>query len=505
MVKIRPGLFEAVFDFFQLCNLRNNDYMQNIYLLDSLQSLPRKALATIALTVGIIGSAQDAVSANPTTPWTTCAAEGGECSFSGSKVIRYGSTGHYVYKALNSPVQCVNNEFGDPTSGISKECAYQNDPAPATAGLLSMPKVAPVPVTAPVLVPPVDVPPIIHVSVAKARDALKWPFASHSIWNMPIGSGAVYVPANLASVPGNDSWAPMPQVDEEHIILRPTAPLTNVYYSNAGWTGRDRCAATGKVLATVPIPSNYVVPNDNTNGSSVVLQADGRTLIHVQPLARCASGTAATAYAAFENVDLFGDGIAGSHGGSGMSAIGGSLRVGELRPGEQGPRHALKVNVYAKQALYRCGSRKDCYRWPASTSDGYAVGHYGAVGNNGNSAMKMGALLAIPASRDIDAMGLETEPARQLAWTLQNYGAYIVDDTYGPSFGLNVENGTDGSLPRQFKSDWGFPFEQRVKDNTSWTRDMQRLVKALSVVDNNRADNIGGGGTPRQTIAPVFQ
>ena len=479
--------------------------MQNIHLLDSLQSLSRKALVTIALTVGIIGSAQDAVSANTTTPWTTCASEGGDCYFSGSKVMRYGTPGHYVYKTLTSPVQCINSEFGDPTFGASKECAYQNDPAPATAGLLSLPKVAPVTVAAPVLVPAVVLPPVLPALAASVRDVLKWPFASNSIWNMPIGSGAVYVPANLAPVPGNDSWAPMPQVDEEHIILRPTAPMTNVYYSNAGWTGRNRCAATGKVLTTVPMPPNYVVPNDNTNSSSVVLEADGRTLIHLQPLARCSSGAAATAYAAFKTVDLFGDGIAGSHGGSGMSAIGGSLRVGELRPGDQGPRHALKVNVYAKQALYRCGSRKDCYRWPASTADGYAAGFYGVVDNNGNSAMKMGALLAIPAGRNIDALGLETEPARQLAWTLQNYGAYIVDDTYGPSFGLNVENGPDGSLPRQFKNDWGFAFEQRVNDNSSWTRDMQRLVKALSVVDNNRADNIGGGGTPRQPIAPVFE
>ena len=415
--------------------------------------------------------------------------------------MRYGSPGHYAYKTLTGPVKCINSVFGDPTLGTSKACAYQADADSSTLAPALVPALAPafVPALVPALVPAT-----IAKAAAGARDALKWPFASNSIWNMPIGSNAVYVPANLPAVPGNDGTAPMPQIDEEHIILRPTAPLTTVYYSNAGWTGRDRCAATGKALATVPMPSGYVVPNANTNSSSVVLAADGRTLIHLQPLARCSAGGAATAYVAFQEVDLIGDGIAGSHGGSGMSAVGGSLRVGELRPGHQGPRHALKVNVYARQSLYRCGNRKDCYRWPASTADSYAVGFYGAVGNNGNAAMKMGALLAIPASRDIDAMGLETEPARQLAWTLQNYGAYIVDDTYGPSFGLNVENGPDGSLPRQFKEDWGFEFEQRVNHNSSWTRDMQRLSQALHVIDNNRADNIGGGGTPRQPIAPTL-
>ncbi len=38
------------------------------------------------------------------------------------------------------------------------------------------------------------------------RDPLKWPFAATSIWNMPIGSGAVYVPAGpngVGSMPGH--------------------------------------------------------------------------------------------------------------------------------------------------------------------------------------------------------------------------------------------------------------------------------------------------------------
>jgi hypothetical protein len=38
-------------------------------------------------------------------------------------------------------------------------------------------------------------------------------------------------------------------------------------------------------------------------------------------------------------------------GGSRLSSLGGSLRLGELRPG-QGPRHALKLNVYGRQAFY---------------------------------------------------------------------------------------------------------------------------------------------------------
>jgi hypothetical protein len=118
--------------------------------------------------------------------------------------------------------------------------------------------------------------------------------------------------------------------------------------------------------------------------------------------------------------------------------------------------------------------------------------------------MKMGALLAIPASNNLSSIGFETEPGRQLAWTLQNYGAYIVDDGYGAQVGFATENGPDGSFIKQFQADYGFSFPQRVIDNTPFMRDVQRLMKALNVVDNNGPSSIGGGGTPLQPLAPAI-
>ncbi|WP_429202573.1 hypothetical protein [Massilia sp. UYP11] len=322
---------------------------------------------------------------------------------------------------------------------------------------------------------------------------------------MPIGSGARFVRANLNPNPGNNIWAAMPGIDDEKLILKPTAPLVNINYSNAAWTGKNRCSATGGLMYQVPMPSNYIIPNSNKNSSAVFLLKDGRTLVQTQPVARCTAGGPATAYAKFANVDLYGAGITGAHGGSGLSAIGGSIRLGELRPGTTtGPRHALKVNVYAKEALYKCPTRSACSRWPATTSDSYAVGWYGSAGKNAPAAMKMGALLAIPGSTSIASLGLETMPAKQLAWTLQNYGAYIVDDTYAAGFDFSAEDGPDGSKRAEFKRDWGFDMNQKVQGNTAWVRDIQRIMKALSVVDNNSATSIGGGGTPRQPLAPAI-
>lgn len=417
--------------------------------------------------------------AKPVTTWTVCANENQTCSFVGTRNVRYGANGFYTIKSMTSSVVCSNSVFGDPILGTAKTCEYSSD-----TQLSSTPTPTPTP-----------------VPIAR-RDPFKQPFSSTSIWNMPIGSGAIYVPANLTTDPNNDPWAPMPMIDDERIVLTPTAPLTNIYYSSAGWTpGADRCNSTGGILTSVPMPSNYIQPNSNTNDSAVFLMPDGRTLIHTQPFARCNAGGYGTSLVKFNPVDLYGDGILGSHGGSGMSAIGGSIRVGELRPGQQGPKHAIKLIVYARQSLFKCKTASECFRWPAVTADSYAVGFYGVENQATSAAMKMGALLAIPASVNITALGIETEPGRQLAWTLQNYGAYIVDDGYGPQFGFAAEEGPAGSLRTQFKADYGMNLAARVNDNTPWVRDVQRLAKALYVVDNNGPTSIGGGGTPRQPLA----
>lgn len=334
------------------------------------------------------------------------------------------------------------------------------------------------------------------------RDPLQQPFSSSSIWNMPIGSGAKYVAAGLTAVPRNDEWAPMPQMDDEPIILTPTAPLTPLMYNGVGWDSGDRCVSQGDELAKVPIPPGYTLPSSRSNNSAAFLMPDGRTILQSQPLTRCTAGGIATSLLTFPPEDLYGLGITGSHGGSGLSAIGGSIRLGELRPGQRGPRHALKVSVDSQYELYKCTEETDCYRWPATRSDTNSVGDYGSLSDNHNTAMKMGALLALPTSVDINTIGLESEPGRELAWTLQNYGAYVVDSTDGAGFSIAAETGPSGSVRDQFLSDYGMDFDVRVNDNTPWSRDMQRLRLLLSVVDNNTPTTVGGGGTPLQPLAP---
>jgi serine protease len=63
----------------------------------------------------------------PTTvTWTTCASEGGTCSFSGTRDVRYGTATSYVIKTFTGSVACTNAVFGDPAHGYVKSCSYSS-------------------------------------------------------------------------------------------------------------------------------------------------------------------------------------------------------------------------------------------------------------------------------------------------------------------------------------------------------------------------------------------
>jgi len=330
-----------------------------------------------------------------------------------------------------------------------------------------------------------------------SRDPLKWPFSPQSIWNTPIGSGAVYVPAGIVKARERGMT-----VDPDILFLDASAPLTDILENRAGWEGRSRCPVEGGLVMRVPIPSAYVVPGggpqDTPNNGAVFLMPDGRTLKQTQPFSRCVAGAAGTSQYVFPTLDIQGDGRAGSHGGSGLSAIGGTLRLGELVPGAPPIRHALKVNLFAKENVFFDAATQG-FRWPAYRADSYAKDVYGGK----NPSLRMGALLALPAAADLAALGLETEPARMLAWTLQNYGAYVVDDTFWSVYAIETEQSPAGTVTEEFRKSWGYPMDPQGFDNP-WARDMDRIFRALNVVDNNGPTSIGGGGTSRQPPAPPF-
>lgn len=297
--------------------------------------------------------------------------------------------------------------------------------------------------------------------------------------------------------------------DEDILVFTPDKPLLDVWYNPAGWdASKNRCEPDTSLaihktpFVSIPYPRGFEVSANTWDGSTpnsgiAVLLNDRETIWQGQPFAYCNPGSDdATILVDFGYVSLYGDGRKGAHGGSALSAIGGTIRLGELQPGSV-IRHALKVNLYAAENLYYDDDTKG-YRWPAFTADNYAEDFYGGT----FPPLRMGSLLALPESV-YDTLLLETEPARILARAFRDYGAYVVDDTYWDVYAIETEWGPEGRVVDEFADTWGFPFHESSK-NTPWSRDMDQIFTNLYVVDNNSPDSIGGGGTTRAPLAPPF-
>jgi hypothetical protein len=337
-----------------------------------------------------------------------------------------------------------------------------------------------------------------------ARDPLAWPFTRDSIWNLPIGSNANYVWAGIRHATSMAYFT-----DADILVLKPTAPLTTVYTNYDDWGAGTRCASTGPAMFTAPIPANFVIPGshmgspdgDTPNAATAILAADGHTIIQTQPFARCA-GMAPTSHYKFGNEDLYGKGETGSHGGSGLSALGGTVRLGELVPGGTIP-HALKLNI--DSANFYPGFSG--YRWPAWKSDAGGAGYSGSI-----PEVRMGSLLAV--KPDFPISTLESEPGRIVAAAFMNHGAYIVDTSGWSIYNFPTERSPDGSVQDEFARVWGYPLNTGVGAN-GWARDLDKIFTNLYVVDNwdyatwqiVSASNgvLGVGlGLPRVPWAPDF-
>ncbi|WP_199317056.1 hypothetical protein [Chroococcidiopsis sp [FACHB-1243]] len=326
----------------------------------------------------------------------------------------------------------------------------------------------------------------------KTRNLWHQPFHRCSIWNMPIGADARYVPANFEA-------ANHLGIDREYFYrLKDSDPLQAVL--SPGSFGPGRC--TGKQISmnlSLPIPNNLIVPDATSypystpNNAAAFLMPDGRTIEQLEPLARCSAGGDIYGWRnPWGGVDIKGDGIKGTHFGSGLSAIGGSIRRGELT-GDEPIRHAIKVLVWGKKYLHYSKSMPG-YRWPADRADRYAESEY----KGSNPKLVQGSLLAIPPRIEMKSLRLKTFPAQKIFTALQNYGAYIVDDAYWDAHYLAVEQG----VPEEFRARYGYNLEGNSGD---FYNDLMKIFSKLHIIDNNRADNIGGGGKLRQPLAPPFK
>lgn len=318
------------------------------------------------------------------------------------------------------------------------------------------------------------------------RDKYSWPFSYTSLFNYPIGSGAVYQPAGITYNKGG-GYPTFFYEDEDIAILTPSAPPTSLYYSSVGWTGGNRCLSTGRVLATVPIPDFYLMPNNGGNNTAGVLESDATTLEQNVPLTRCTVGGYGTTLAAYSSVSLYGDDPSGSHGG-GLSALGGTIRLGEFLSGKI--HHPMKVDLWAAQ-YYHCCSPV----WPGTRVDGYSTSAtYGGTNPN----LDPGALLALPPSFNVAS--LSTTPGKIIAQAFMDYGAYVVDDVGANGWAICTEQGPNGRVVDEFQALYGYSMWKPLT-GSPFMNDMITIFQNLNIVTNNSPNSIGGGGTPRVALA----
>ena len=72
-------------------------------------------------------SVANAVAPAPAT-WINCANEGGICSFTGTRQVRYGANNSYAFQNATGSIACTNAVFGDPMPATAKSCQYSSAP-----------------------------------------------------------------------------------------------------------------------------------------------------------------------------------------------------------------------------------------------------------------------------------------------------------------------------------------------------------------------------------------
>ena len=369
-----------------------------------------------------------------------------------------------------------------------------------------------------------------------ARNVFQQPFGVNSIWNTPIGSGGgglvsggigphggqVYRYANSVGPVYEFAGRAVANTlnDENLILFGPSSPLKTVYTNPVNWSinpaAPARCAAIQTPTATsVPVPATASYPglsggdpclDPGVNGTlpnccAGILLADRVSLYQNQPMQICSVGGSPTTEFFFDTVSIFSDETSvppsarGSHGGSVMSSLGGTIRYNEIIPGNcpivPGVADVMRHALGAAFNFNLFNAFTTTFVWPATNSD------------NCNE----GLLLALLPNFNISS--LLTAPGRSLAWTIMNYGMYIKDGSGWDAINIETEysygdssvNCPTGRATCQFQTLWGYTMNPSPNSGLPFGQDIATICNNLYVITNNSPTSIGGGGTPLQPLA----
>lgn len=151
-----------------------------------------------------------------------------------------------------------------------------------------------------------------HVLEAPCRQPLQQPFSSTSIWNVPIGAGAILRPAHIYSI-GSPKQTVIYHCDTEYMIgfnmvpISPPAKSVQTPVFDQGWWGGPppavnqacpvpsanntwcHCVVVGNTSGRLPIPVDFVTSTSGNNEGVVLLNSTH--VAQLQPVYRCTQGS----------------------------------------------------------------------------------------------------------------------------------------------------------------------------------------------------------------------
>jgi len=314
---------------------------------------------------------------------------------------------------------------------------------------------------------------------AGARDPARWPFASDSVWNTPIGAGAQF-----ASVqPGGLDLATGVMVVDAGISHPVFLASTNDPPGNLFEGGST------VPFASVPFPAN-LLSRAPGRGNAMLILPDGTTVLELQNPRREGNDLRANRIV---RGDLRGPGIPpdfNSSTGSGLTPLAGSIRLGELAGGI--PHVVGSVVPVEAVTLKSDGS---AHVWPAArshASDPDAAGRMARAGN-----IHVGTLLAIPPGVDIQRLATPGTPAFALVRAMQDYGVLVKDTFDGTYFTEWQREGSPNLI---------FCVEDLFNGDAppDLARQLAPAIRELRVVTNHGPQSPGGGGAPRRAAPPAL-
>ena len=363
------------------------------------------------------------------------------------------------------------------------------------------------------------------------RDRFLEPFSNTSIWNTAIGSDATFSPANLFET--EDLFPTQFHNDQEFFVRVNDLDPEFDWIDQGDWGPDKKCVVTGEKVRSLRLPVNFTTASDcdennehcrsaadqmNNNPMGILLE-DQETIVQMQPAYRCdLNGPFLARFGNntdgcpqnFPNItSIFSEGIYGAHGGSGLSGVGGMIRLGELLPDSPPISHALKIEFQhiwyfglyklANDSTYNGGRSQ--YVWPATGSDSGSSKVPGGLYSGTDPNMVPGALLSFPSS--ISTLSLKTTVGKKIFDALYNYGAYIVDDTGGEnSVAICMDALVNAEMRRTYGYNMAYP--GGMKKGFPLYQDLLTIFQNLHAVTNNGPGHIGGGGIPRKpTKGPI--